>query len=47
MLGVGEQSIPALLDQGAAAFAEAARGPEGVEGMTAFLNKERPSWAKA
>lgn len=47
MLGVGEQSIPALLDQGAAAFAEAARGPEGVEGMTAFLNKQRPSWARS
>lgn len=47
MLGVGEQSIPALLDQGAIAFAEAARGEEGVEGMTAFLKKERPSWAES
>lgn len=46
MLGVGEQSIPALLDQGAAAFAEAARGAEGIEGMTAFLSKQKPSWAK-
>ncbi len=26
-------------------FAQAARGPEGVEGMTAFLQKRSPSWA--
>lgn len=46
MLGVGEQSLPALLDQGAAAFAEAARGAEGIEGMTAFIEKRKPFWAQ-
>ncbi len=45
MLGVGQQPIPELLDRGAKAFAEAARGPEGHEGMRAFLSKAPPRWA--
>jgi isohexenylglutaconyl-CoA hydratase len=34
-----------LVDDAASLFAEAARGPEGVEGMAAFLQKRSPSWA--
>jgi isohexenylglutaconyl-CoA hydratase len=35
----------ALVDDAARVFAQAARGAEGVEGMTAFLQKRPPSWA--
>ena len=34
-----------LVDAAAQLFAQAARGAEGVEGMTAFLQKRSPSWA--
>ena len=34
-----------LVDDAARVFAQAARGPEGVEGMTAFLQKRSPAWA--
>ena len=34
-----------LIEDAARLFARAARGPEGVEGMTAFLQKRSPSWA--
>jgi isohexenylglutaconyl-CoA hydratase len=34
-----------LVDDAAQIFARAARGAEGVEGMTAFLQKRPPSWA--
>jgi isohexenylglutaconyl-CoA hydratase len=34
-----------LVDDAAQLFARAARGPEGVEGITAFLQKRSPSWA--
>jgi len=34
-----------LLDQSADAFAECLRGPEGREGVTAFLEKRKPKWA--
>ena len=33
-----------LLDQAADAFAAALRGPEGREGVAAFLEKRRPAW---
>ena len=36
-----------LLDRAADDFAAAARGPESVEGMTAFLQKRSPQWAEA
>lgn len=36
----------ALIDDAAAAFAQAARGPEGAEGMTAFLEKRPAAWAQ-
>ncbi|MFL6682436.1 MAG: enoyl-CoA hydratase/isomerase family protein [Burkholderiaceae bacterium] len=34
-----------LVEDAARLFARAARGPEGVEGMTAFLQKRSPAWA--
>lgn len=34
-----------LVYRAAELFAAAARGPEGTEGMTAFLQKRRPAWA--
>ncbi len=38
-------ALAAVLDAAADDFARAARGPESVEGMTAFIQKRRPSWA--
>lgn len=35
-----------LVDGAALVFADAARGPEAAEGLTAFLEKRRPSWAE-
>lgn len=37
--------LEALLDDAADDFARAARGPESLEGMTAFIQKRRPKWA--
>ena len=34
-----------LVEDAARLFARAARGPEGVEGMSAFLQKRAPAWA--
>jgi len=45
MLQAGALEHEALLDHAAAQFARAARGPEGVEGMTAFIQKRRPRWS--
>lgn len=36
--------ISELLDDAAAAFADAVRGPEGREGTKAFVEKRKPSW---
>ena len=36
----------ALVDDAASVFAAAARGPEGIEGMTAFLQKRAPVWGR-
>ena len=36
-----------LVDDAARIFARAARGPEGIEGTTAFLQKRAPGWAIA
>lgn len=36
---------PELVQEAAAVFSRAAQGPEGIEGMTAFLQKRKPSWA--
>jgi isohexenylglutaconyl-CoA hydratase len=35
-----------LVDDAARLFAQAARGPEGMEGMAAFLQKRVPTWAQ-
>ncbi len=40
------EDLGAVLDRAAEEFAAAARSPEAVEGMTAFLQKRRPSWAQ-
>ena len=45
--GAHAGTLEAVLDDAAGDFARAARGPESVEGMTAFLQKRRPSWADA
>jgi isohexenylglutaconyl-CoA hydratase len=34
-----------LVEHAAAVFAKAARGPEGEEGMHAFIERRKPSWA--
>lgn len=46
MLQVGAVDHEKLLDEGAARFAEAVRGPEGTEGTMAFLQKRPPAWAE-
>jgi isohexenylglutaconyl-CoA hydratase len=46
MLQVGAVDHERLLDEGAARFAEAARGPEGMEGMAAFIGKRKAKWAE-
>jgi len=40
----GPGSISEVLDDAAAAFASAVRGPEGREGSKAFVEKRKPSW---
>jgi isohexenylglutaconyl-CoA hydratase len=42
---VGGVERERLLDEAATAFAAAVRGPEGVEGTMAFMQKRDPSWA--
>ena len=44
MLRVGTAPMNELLDRAAIEFAAAARGEEGVEGMTAFIEKRQASW---
>ena len=39
------QEPRALIDEAAALFTRAAQGPEGIEGMTAFMQKRKPQWA--
>ncbi|MEK8034024.1 enoyl-CoA hydratase-related protein [Ideonella sp. DXS29W] len=39
------QPASALIGEAATVFAQAALGPEGTEGTTAFLQKRAPSWA--
>lgn len=36
----------ALVQDAAAVFAQAAQGPEGQEGMTAFIQKRKPNWTQ-
>ena len=46
LLPAGNESLDDLLDAGAAAFASAARGAEGMEGIIAFLQKKKASWVE-
>jgi isohexenylglutaconyl-CoA hydratase len=41
------QSSEAYIEEAARSFAEAVRGPEGREGLSAFLEKRAPSWARS
>ena len=41
------QEPQTLVHAAAAIFSRAAQGPEGVEGMTAFMQKRKPNWAPA
>ena len=45
MLQVGAMDRDRLLDEASLLFADAARGPEGMEGMMAFVQKRKPNWA--
>ena len=44
VLAVGSRPLPELLDDGARAFADCVRGPEGMEGTMAFVQKRKPAW---
>ena len=39
------QEPQTLVQQAAAVFSQAAQGAEGIEGMTAFMQKRKPTWA--
>lgn len=41
------QSPAELVAHAAAIFSKAAQGPEGIEGMTAFMQKRKPNWVPA
>ena len=43
---VGQEPMADLLDDAAALFAQAMRGPEGAEGTLAFIQKRPPGWAE-
>ncbi len=45
VLAVGREPLSDLLDRAAHDFAAAARGDEGLEGLSAFLEKRPPRWA--
>ena len=44
MLDVGIEPLEQLLDAASEMFALSARGPEGTEGMRAFIEKRKPDW---
>jgi isohexenylglutaconyl-CoA hydratase len=45
LLAQGRFAAPAsMVGTAAAAFSRAARGPEGLEGMAAFVARRKPSW---
>ena len=44
LLASGTTPLPALLDEASEAFARCLRGPEGQEGITAFLEKRPAAW---
>jgi isohexenylglutaconyl-CoA hydratase len=46
MANVDAMALEDVLDDAAARFAKAVRGPEGTEGTIAFVGKRLPSWAQ-
>ena len=44
LVRLARQEHGALVHEAAQAFSRAALGPEGVEGMTAFLQKRKAKW---
>ncbi|NVB36964.1 enoyl-CoA hydratase/isomerase family protein [Pseudenhygromyxa sp. WMMC2535] len=46
MISALSENLEVLLDRGARDFARAIRGPEGVEGTMAFVEKREPKWAR-
>ena len=44
MLSVQSRKMEELLDDAADAFSAAVRGPEGLEGTMAFIEKRKPAW---
>jgi isohexenylglutaconyl-CoA hydratase len=44
LLASTKRPLSDVLDDAAQAFAEALRGSEGKEGVSAFLEKRRPNW---
>lgn len=47
LLQAGKVEIEQVLDDAAAKFAACARSPEAAEGITAFIQKRNPQWAKS
>lgn len=45
ILSAGKKDMDAVLDEAAAQFAACVRGPEAPEGISAFIQKKKPSWA--
>lgn len=46
ILNVARQDMDQVLDDAAAKFAEAVRGPESAEGIGAFVQKRKPNWVE-
>ena len=44
MSRVGEMPLDAMVEYAGRRFGELNRGPEGIEGQQAFLEKRRPRW---
>ena len=46
MLAVGTTDVNTLLDNAARDFSKCVQGPEGKEGMKAFIEKRKPTWVE-
>ena len=46
MSSVGVRALADVLDDASRSFADCLRGPEGQEGVAAFVEKRKPTWAK-
>ena len=46
LLDVGTRHVSQVLDDASLAFARALRGPEGQEGVSAFLEKRSAKWVE-